>query len=1183
MNLKKHPLLIALLCFFTMMAPAAKGELKPDQSALYRVYAPEINKSLACNASGSAVLTAKSAEGTDAAWSVTSLSGAWRFINPESDMALRAEANRVTMGENNGSDEAQLWRMESVASHPERFLLKLANRPDAFLCADQGKLIVAQRSKATAWQLVKVTDSSAASSSSSDTTAAPNWENEAVFAINKQPGHATYMPYGSLAEMMADTAFFNTPWTEPVNSRRISLNGTWRFNLVSQPSERPLDFWKADYDVSQWDTISVPSNWEMKGYDHPIYCNVEYPHANTPPYIRPRPTFNDNGENYGINPVGSYVRTFTVPASWEGRSTYLHFRGIYSAASVWVNGYYVGYTQGSNNDAEFDITPFIHPGENTLAVEVMRWSDGSYLECQDMFRMSGIFRDVDIYNVPRRSIRDHYISTALAPDQSAAEVNVKLTIDGTPTGTHNYFSATILDPDGKEIATRRDMIDSEYSLTRMRFIVPEPKLWSAESPDLYTMVIRQFDQNANEEMAFATKFGIREVTIDGSRLLINGKPVLLKGVNRHDTSPVNGRAVTADELLADALLMKRNNINTVRTSHYPNDAKFYAMMDHFGLYAIDEADLEDHANQSISEMPSWIPAFVDRIDRMVLRDRNHPSVIIWSLGNEAGNGSNFEACYNAAKTLDTRPIHYEGTRLDKTYGGNLYSDFFSKMYPGQAWMRQNTSGLSKPMIICEYAHAMGNAVGNLKEYWDVIESSDACIGGCIWDWADQAIYSPQLLKQGEKRLTTGYDYPGPHQGNFCSNGVVGPTREPSAKLAEVKAAHQWIKFGKGSLKDNRFDFTVCNAYDFTPLSDFTLTYQLLTDGEAMPAVTMNLPTVAPSDSTTISINLPGINKEAEALLTVKVLTRNASAALPAGHEVAMHQYALTQPRKLLPLKPHMPKGGKSRDIDSQAATTVSHGNVTVTIDNATSRLTSLSINGREYIAEGLGPQFDNHRWIENDRYTDTLPGLADTGLFTIDRKAVPGAVVIDTRREGSKADQRITYTLYPQGTVDMEVTITPKTPDLRRAGVSLGIDPSLDRITYLAHGPLSNSNDRIDGTPVGVYTTTAATMGEPYVKPQSTGNRQGLRRATLTDASGSGLRIEAEGNVSFSALPWTDADLMNAMHQWELTPRPFITLHLDGQMRGIGNASCGHDVDTLPIYRVDTSPVTYRLRLSPAK
>lgn len=1165
------------LCLICALGLQAAVNFRP--SAAYTVAPAKGKTVLTLQTAGGVPSLASPANDDQAGWAVTSLSGAWRFINRATGSALRAEGSKVLTGENNGSDEAQLWRI-TPADGDDNYYLSLANRPDAFLGVKSGRPAMTDRKKATVWH-IRIIEGSDAAKAGYESGDAPNWENEKVFAINKLPGRATVTPYANRRELMADKDFFATPWLVPESKRIISLNGPWRFNLGSQPSERPLDFWQTDFDSSSWDTIPVPSNWEMFGYDHPIYCNVEYPHDNTPPFIRPRPGFNDQGKNYGINPVGSYIRTFSLPESWTTDRTILHFGGIYSAASVWVNGQYVGYTQGSNNVAEFDITPYVHPGENKLAVEVMRWSDGSYLECQDMFRMSGIFRDVDLYNVPRKAISDHYIRTAISPDRSKAEVTVDLTFDGAPTTSHCYYTVSILDPDGKEISTRKEMVADSIFTGYNRLIIDRPRLWSAETPELYTMIISQFDSNGNEEMAFATKFGVREVQIKGSQLLINGKPVLLKGVNRHDSSPLNGRAVTTDELLTDALLMKRNNINTVRTSHYPNDARFYAMLDHFGLYAIDEADLEDHANQSISDMPSWIPAFVDRIDRMVLRDRNHPSVIIWSLGNEAGNGANFAACYDAAKALDSRPVHYEGTRLDKTYGGNLYSDFYSKMYPGQAWMHENTSGLDKPMILCEYAHAMGNAIGNLREYWDVIEASDACIGGCIWDWVDQAIYDPRLLKKGIRQITTGYDYPGPHQGNFCSNGILPPTREPSAKLAEAKAAHQWVKFSGFSAKGNRAEVTLRNAYDFTSLDNYKLIYNILTDGSVTFTDSISLPSVAPGDSARTMLKLPKAIKNTEQLLTLSVRTANPVPGIPAGHEVAIKQYSLSAPVKLPAVKPT--RSVAPEFTENSTTLTIEHGSVKTSFNKATSRLVALKIAGTEYIAGGMGPQFDNHRWIENDRFTDTATGLDSIGEISTRYDASRSATIVTTRRSGSIADQELVYTIYPQGIVDLDVTITPKSADLRRAGVSMAIPADMASISYVAHGPYSNSNDRLDGTPIGLYHTTSGSMGEAYVKPQSTGNREGLRYATFATPDGAGLRVQAEGNVSFSALPWTDADLMDAMHQWELTPRPFIFIHLDGAMRGVGNASCGHDVDTMPMYRVPSTPVTYKLRLSSIK
>ncbi len=997
---------------------------------------------------------------------------------------------------------------------------------------------------------------------------APRWEDETIFAINKLPGRATFNAYASEEEMLADSEFLRTPWVTPRSSVRRSLNGTWRFNLVSEPSQRPTDFMNEGFDASGWDTIPVPSNWEMLGYDKPIYCNVEYPHANMPPFIRARQSHNPDGKNYGINPVGSYLRTFTVPDDWKGRRTLLHFGGIYSAASVWVNGQFAGYTQGANNVSEFDITDLLKPGENTLAVQVMRWSDGSYLECQDMFRMSGIFRDVELISVPQLAVSDHYITSTLAPGFGKADVNVAFTMAGSGQDT---VRVNLYDPAGQQLGSVSVPVGGEGSYSAA-FNVENPMLWSAEKPNLYRVDIVQ------NGMAFSTPVGIREVKIDGPLLYVNGRRVFLKGVNRHDSSPLHGRAVTTDELLKDILLFKQNNINTLRTSHYPNDAKLMAMADYYGIYVCDEADLEDHANQSISSMPSWIPAFVDRIDRMVHRDRNHPAVIMWSLGNEAGNGSNFEQCYAAAKALDSRPVHYEGTRGGRDFGGERFSDFYSKMYPGMEWMHRNSSGLDKPMFLCEYAHAMGNAVGNFSDFWEAIETSDDIIGGCVWDWVDQAIYDPQLLKQGIRRITTGYDYPGPHQGNFVSNGVVGPERKPTAKLAELKAVHQWVKFDSIAVNGNKITIYLRNAYDFTNLDEFNLRMEFLVDGYPTTSSEVRLPSVAPGETATVNIKWSKPKGDKEVLLNLRVLQRAATSYAPAGHVVAMKQYALTGRPSLPEIKG---KGAMTEDYVNGNVIFESRS-LKAAFDKKTGRMIALELQGQPVISNGQGPAFDNYRWIENDSRTDPAPGIDPATEAETSVSSKGDSKVFTSTRRGSLADETIVYTIYPQGIVDMDVTITPHSDKLRRAGVAMGIDSALTVMSYYAHGPLSNHVDRLQGQPLGRYTTTVAESGESYVKPQSNGNREGLRELTLTNPStGKGIVISTEGNVNFSALPWSDRQMSKARHEWELTPEPYTVVHLDGAMRGIGNASCGPDTERE--YWIPDSPVSYKLRFQAAK
>lgn len=1333
---KRHSLyclltLVVMLCLGTLGANAQKYA----PGVLYHIVSAVKGQVVGFDKQGNISLEKLNADATNQHFTVTDLSGSWRFINPFVNQAVRTEGNALEMGENNGSDEAQLWK---VVADGKFLNLIPTNRPNMAAAVQGNKLVLINKSKAAGNKAAQFSIEQAAHSGfdadltyrirsakqpdlvlgngdSGENNAhivaekvdkmnrgqywnvkmidlnrrvignafytqnfddggsnqgidyvlqwpaeegvwnnaqflfepvaghvgtyiirsagnkekaakmyalkdgkltlvaynvkdqsawvtfeqvekpkikSPYWEDETVFAENKEKGVATYLPYNSEQEMLADKDYYNTPWTAPKTARYLSLNGTWKFHFVPEPSQRPLDFFKADYDVSAWDNIPVPSNWEMQGYDKPLYCNVEYPHANTPPFIKARPGFNDGGKNYGINPVGSYVRTFSVPDNWEGRRTFIHFGGIYSAAFVWINGQYVGYTQGSNNVTEFDVTKFLKKGqENRLAVQVFRWSDGSYLECQDMFRMSGIFREVYLYNTPRVAVRDHYVTTDIQFDANniaSAKVNVALTLDNRDklSGSKTLV-AKLFDPKGTEVQEKRVnlQVSGAEVKANVNFDVANAALWSAELPNLYTLRIIQQNEQGADEMAFSTKVGLRKVEIKNSLLYVNNQRVFLKGVNRHDTSAKHGRAVTIDEMLRDVTLMKQNNINTIRTSHYPNDARMYAMYDYYGLYTVDEADLEDHANQSISDRKSWIPAFVDRIDRMVLRDRNHASIVMWSLGNEAGAGANFKDCYEAAKALDSRPVHYEGTRISLPYGGERYSDFYSKMYPGMNWMHQNTSNLNKPMFLCEYAHAMGNAIGNLSEYWDVMESSNATIGGCIWDWVDQSIYNPQLMKQGIYRLTTGYDYPGPHQGNFCCNGVINGLRQETAKLKEVKAAHQFVKFTLNSIDKakNTAQVTLRNAYAFQNLQDMNLVYEVVKNGNVVSTKTVKLPAVAPADSTTLTLKLAKADLAKaekmgnEVLLTLHVVFRKAQNYAAAGHEVALKQYQLVERGKLGAVKADA-KAPEMLQTLSLDQTIIGNERVQLTFDNETARLTALALDGRNIIQGGQGFEYSNHRWIENDRFGNTANGLQEKGSLKVE--TVNGNTVVKTVRKGSICDTEINYTIYAQGIVDVDAKFTPHSGNLRRAGLVCMLDSALSRVNYYALGPWENACDRRDGVVVGRYATTTQGMVEPNMKPQSTGNREALRELVLTDKTGFGVKIETEGKVNFSALPYTDTELMNAQHYWELTPNAATVLHLDAWLRGIGNASCGQDVDTLPIYRVPNQPLSYKLRIS---
>ncbi|MBQ5891798.1 MAG: beta-galactosidase, partial [Bacteroidales bacterium] len=582
-----------------------------------------------------------------------------------------------------------------------------------------------------------------------------DWENQEVFQINRCTPRATFFPYSSTSAMMSEETF-NYPWLSPMKADLISLNGKWDFNFSPSVDKRPSENDIFTKGKLVWETINVPSCWEMLGYDSPLYVNVDYPFDNNPPYIEVKEQYKGL---YGDNPVGTYHKTFSVPENWDKKRVFLHFDGIYSGAYVWCNGKKVGYCQASNNDAEFELTKYLKQGENDLYVQVFRWTDASYLEGQDMFHMSGLHRDVYLFAVEPVFISDHYITSTLDANSNYknGNLNVELTFDN-PTGkkAEKIIEIELLDAKNNLVwkTNRKEILKQKQTKITLNHQLNIINLWNAETPYLYTIVIRQKDKKGKEELVFSTKYGFRDIKIANNCVYINGERVLFKGVNTQDTHPLYGRSIDVNTMLQDIIMMKQANVNTMRASHYPRQAKMYAMTDFYGLYVMDEADVECHLNWAahgekggITNDSTWTAQYVDRTEAMVLKSRNHPSIIFWSLGNESGGGKNFLHTYNAIKTLDNRPIHYEGSTRGKT----PYTDFYSEMYPHLDAVKAfaKSDSLNQPYIMCEYAHAMGNAIGNLKEYWDEIEKGKNAIGGCIWDWVDQSIYFPQAIKKGE--------------------------------------------------------------------------------------------------------------------------------------------------------------------------------------------------------------------------------------------------------------------------------------------------------------------------------------------------------------------------------------------------------------------------------------------------
>ena len=1014
------------------------------------------------------------------------------------------------------------------------------------------------------------------------------WENQQVFEENKEAAHATFIPYTSTVAMQED-ANYEFPWLTPEKADYLSLNGTWKFNFVKDPSARPKEdtFWGDDVDVSAWDDIDVPSCWEMKGYDLPLYVNVEYAFHNNPPYVA------NKVEGVGDNPVGSYRRTFTLPEGWDAKNVFLHFDGLYSAAFVWVNGKYVGYTQGGNNDHEFDISANVRIGENNICVQVFRWSDASYLEGQDMFHMSGLHRDVYLYATPKTFVRDHYITSTLNSTYNGGSMNVALEVDNrTAVAASKSIEAELIAPDGTVVATKSANVEFAEGTKAAECNIlfdglSSLQAWTAETPNLYTVVVCQKDADGNEEMVFSTKYGFRHVEIKNGVVLINGQRVYFKGVNNQDTHPLHGRAIDMATMLKDVELMKQANINTVRTSHYPRQAKMYAMFDYYGLYVMDEADVECHKSwsemkkNSISNDPTWQAQYVDRTVRMVYRDRNHPSVVFWSLGNESGTGVNFDATYSAVKALDSRPVHYEGYSNDNSANN---TDFDSKMYPNLSYTQSHCASSigGEPFFLCEYAHAMGNAVGNLQDYWDIIEGSKYGIGGCIWDWVDQSIYDPQAIKNGQlekngfPHYTSGYDYPGPHQGNFVNNGIITADRAWTAKLTEVKKVYQYVKFtySNGNL-------TIKNKYNFINLNEFTLRYAVLCDGNVVDEGNVEMPSVAPGATKAVQLGIATeLETGKEYMLNVELLKKDAEIWCEEGYPMATEQFVL-QARSSLSAAP---QASETLTVDKSNGVSVTNGNISFKLD-AQGFVKEWIANGVQVVEPGKYPIYSNIRWIENESpYGEHVFGDKSA---SINSATVTSALSGDGKTcnitvnvQHGKCPYVITYTVYSSGVVDMKVDYTPKTNALRRVGLDMLFPAGYENLEYYAKGPWENYIDRQTGSFLGRYTTTVDDMFEMYAHPQSHGNRTALRDLTLWNPeNGNAIKIETEGEVSFSLSHYDQTQyLVPELHPWDLKKDDVVYATFDYMQRGIGNGSCGPGTEFK--YYCPYSPVSHKMRIS---
>ena len=1172
----------------------------------------------------------------------------WHIVNVMSSKALDMAGNNTTVmplqwtSENdyNGgqANVNQEWKFDEVDATQHTYKIYAYTQNQTYYLTydgtDGGKLgRTTDSNSATAFGFIKVEGSTGGGSTGGTTS--PNgsfdvsWiSNQNKVSDHKENAHATFIPYASVDQMKADAKHYAEPWQQPDESKAeyINLNGTWKFKYVAGTSYGPgsSEFQRKDYDDSGWGDIRVPLSWEMANYGKPVYTNVGYPFSNNPPNA------NSGMSQYGVtdhNATGFYRRTINIPATWKDKRVFIHFDGVYSAAVVWVNGKYVGYSQSSNTDAEFDITGFVTTGDNQLSVRVYRWCDGSYLEGQDMWHLSGIHRDVYLVATPKVFVSDHYISSSLNNEATSGSMSVKLTVDNRNTvSTTKTLQVSLLDADDNQIATGTQTYSgtstAEKTITLSGLSNLHP--WSAEDPYLYTVVVSQKDENGAEEMAFSTKYGFRNIKQSGNLIYINNKRVYFKGVNTQDTHPEYGRAIDMETMMKDLTMMKKANVNTVRTSHYPRQPKMYAMMDALGFYVMDEADVECHYNQNLSSNSSWITAMDDRTKRMVLRDRNHPSVIFWSLGNECGGGSNFSTTYNTCKNLDSRFVHYEGAG-----SGTNYSDLGSNMYPTVSSVRENRSGLNgKPYFICEYAHAMGQAVGNLKEYWDVIENSTGIIGGCIWDWVDQSVYDPARLVNGQKKSdngfnywVSGYDYNSTDginygfQGNFLNNGIVTPDRTWTGKLSEVKKVYQYVKFS--NFNTSAKSVNIANKYAFMPISsdNFEIGYRVMKDGylvENGKLESFNFIAAGSSATVTLPITTE-VKGSAEYLVNVELRVKKPTKANVAdwtswaeeGYSIADAQFSLSEQNISngtamgtdgtmgFPVLPsYTSKGGSLNVSGNTVSGTDNNGKAYSIVFNSSGKMTSWTYDGKSLI--NAGPDFNSYRKVDNDRnlkasFTNSTTPSVSSALTKSGNNATM------TVKEGNKITSlfnslyTIVYTFYPDGTVDMNVTFSPS-GTLARIGLGMQFASGFENVEFYARGPRSNYSDRKTGSYLGRFTTTVDDMVDEMIHPQTFGDHEDLRELILTNkTAGVQLGVKVGGRASFSLSHYneknwcTSGDSMwnTNLHWYDLTRDPQVYAHFDYMQRGLGNNSCGGD-GCLSQYECPSSgSYTYTLRFKP--
>ena len=1001
------------------------------------------------------------------------------------------------------------------------------------------------------------------------------WRNPEINAVNRAPMHTNYF------------AFENADAAKKANKKQstnyMTLNGTWKFNWVKDADSRPTDFWKTGFNDKGWDDLQVPAVWELNGYGDPIYVNVGYAwrnqFQNNPPEV---PTEN--------NHVGSYRREIVVPASWNGKDIIAHFGSVTSNMYLWVNGRYVGYSEDSKLEAEFDLTPYLKPGQkNLIAFQVFRWCDGSYLEDQDFFRYSGVGRDCYLYARNKKRIQDIRVT----PDLDAAYQNGSLSINLDLKGS-GKVDLELVDTQGKQVATATA---NKSGLVTMN--VENPKKWSAETPYLYTL--RASMQGSNE--VIPVKVGFRKIELKGDQILVNGKAVLFKGADRHEMDPDGGYVVSPERMLQDIQIMKQFNLNAVRTCHYPDDNLWYDLCDQYGIYVVAEANIESHGmgygEKTLAKNPSYKKAHLERNQRNVQRGFNHPSIIFWSLGNEAGDGPNFEQCYQWIKAEDpSRACQYEQARQKD------HTDIFCPMYYGYEGMEKygQRTDATKPLIQCEYAHAMGNSQGGFKEYWDLIRKYPNLQGGFIWDFVDQSCRWKG--KDGVMIYAYGGDFNrfDASDNNFCDNGLISPDRVPNPHMYEVGHFYQNIWTTPADL--SKGEVNVFNENFFRDLSAYYMEWQVLKDGKIIRTGRVDDLKIAPQETAKITLNIGKTCTCKEWLLNVSYKLKNREGLLPAGFTVAKNQLTLNDYKApsmdLKNVETTNVATVVPQIIDNQYHYLIVKGNNFVAeFNKQNGYLSKYAVDGTEMLKEGaaLTPNFwraptdnDMGAGLQNKYAAWKNPGLK---LVSLNSKTENDQIVVNAEYDMKNVSAKLylTYVINNEGaikvtqkmTADKNATVSP----MFRFGMQMQMPKCFETVEYYGRGPVENYSDRNHSTDLGIYRQSVNEQFYSYIRPQETGTKTDIRWWKQLNAGGNGLKVVGDAPFSASALHYTicsldDGEQKDQRHSPEVQKADLTNLIIDKAQMGLG---CVNSWGALPLpqYMLPYGDYEFTFILTPVK